>query len=85
MRLPTATRRAPSALHPAALLLLLAALLPSCASVNERWVHSSYSGISYGSLYNVVLTTVDAEGFPVRTRDPGAGRIETDWVYGTTL
>jgi hypothetical protein len=65
-------------------ILLLASLATACSSVKEHWVESTYGNITFPSLYNVVLTTVDAEGYPVRNRNPGEGRIESEWVYGTS-
>lgn len=70
--------------------LVLAALLSmtGCVSVGsptERWVEQHFDEFSYGTLFNVVLTTVDAEGFPARVRNPDAGEIESDWVYGTSV
>ncbi|MHC5212299.1 MAG: hypothetical protein ACYTG2_16400 [Planctomycetota bacterium] len=69
-------------------LSLLAALTVAvhtgCASNSERWAEGSFPGVSYSVLYNVVLTTVDAEGFVVRYRDPQKGAFESEWVYGTS-
>ncbi|HZL98696.1 MAG TPA: hypothetical protein VFD43_00460 [Planctomycetota bacterium] len=63
-----------------ALLLLTAA----CSSTQERWAEAHARGVSYPVLYNLVLSTIDAEGFTVRKREPQKGRIESDWVYGTS-
>ena len=63
---------------------LLCALAPGCASPGERWAEGAVAGVSYSVLYNVVLTTVDAEGFVVRYRDPQKGAFESEWVYGTS-
>jgi len=67
----------------AVLLVLLPALLAGgCASSKELWAEATYRNLSYSSLYGVVLTTIDAEGYPVRMRDPQRGSVETEWVYG---
>jgi uncharacterized lipoprotein len=66
----------------ALLLPLLLAALAGCSTTDERWAEASYEHLSYASLYNVVLTTIDAEGYPVTIRDPQRGTVETDWVYG---
>jgi hypothetical protein len=72
-------------LRPALLPALLAAtVLSACSSPTERWAEGGFPGISYSVLYNVVLTTVDAEGYTVRTRDPQKGSFESEWVYGTS-
>src|SRR5262245_63250793 len=60
-------------------------LLAGCASVNERWAEARFEGISYPSLYGVVLSTFDAEGYPVRDRDPSVANLQSDWVYGTSM
>jgi len=71
-------------------LLLLALLGPAllatagCTSTPERWAETHVNDVTYSVLYNLVLTTVDAEGFTVRKREPQSGRIESDWVYGTS-
>jgi len=71
-------------------LLLLALLAPallaatSCSGTQERWAETHVNDVTYPVLYNLVLTTVDAEGFTVRKREPQSGRIESDWVYGTS-
>jgi hypothetical protein len=70
-------------------LLLLALLLPAllssgCSSTPERWAETRVNDVTYSVLYNLVLTTIDAEGFIVRKREPQSGRIESDWVYGTS-
>jgi len=64
---------------------LVLLLLAGCASVNERWAEARFEGISYPSLYGVVLSTFDAEGYSVRERDPSAATLESDWVYGTSM
>ena len=58
--------------------------LASCSSPSERWAEASFGGISYPSLYTAVLTTLDAEGFLVRERDPQTPELHSDWVYGTS-
>jgi len=70
----------------APLLLLLLAAWPSagCSATKERWAETTVHDVSYPVLYNLVLSTVDSEGFPVRRREPQAGRIESEWVYGTS-
>ena len=71
-------------------LLLLALLGPvliataGCSGTQERWAETHVNDVTYSVLYNLVLTTVDAEGFTVRKREPQSGRIESDWVYGTS-
>lgn len=70
-------------------LLLLALLLPllataGCSSTPERWAETRVNDVTYSVLYNLVQTTIDAEGFIVRKREPQTGRIESDWVYGTS-
>lgn len=67
------------------LLLVLPSLLATgCTSTPERWAETRVDGVSYSVLYNLVLSTIDAEGFTVRHREPQSGRIESDWVYGTS-
>ena len=78
-----------AALRPTARLAVLlavfsAALMPGCASPSERWAEGSFEGVSFSVLYNVVLTTVDAEGYVVRFRNPHKGAFESEWVYGTS-
>ncbi len=63
---------------------VLAAVTGGCASASERWVQSAYAGISYPSLYNVVATTIAAEGFPMTGPEAQGGQIESGWVYGTS-
>jgi hypothetical protein len=74
--------------RPAALAAVLARLafapLAGCATQVERWAEGSFDGVTYSVLYNVVLTTVDAEGFAVRHRNPQQGVFESDWIYGTS-
>ena len=71
-------------------LLLLALLLPTllstagCRQTPERWAETRVDNVTYSVLYNLVLTTIDAEGFTVRKREPQSGRIESDWIYGTS-
>ena len=65
--------------------LLAVLLLTGCSSVSERWAEAHFYDISYPSLYGVVVTTVDAEGFAVRDRDPQTAEIHSDWVYGTSM
>ena len=60
-------------------------LLAGCNVLNERWAEARFEGISYPSLYGVVLSTMDAEGYVVREREPSAASLESDWVYGTSL
>jgi hypothetical protein len=64
--------------------LFAAAWLAGCASNRERWAEGSFANVSYPVLYNVALTTVDAEGFVVRYRNPQQGEFESDWIYGTS-
>ena len=68
------------------LLVLVPALLSTaaCSGTQERWAETRVNDVTYSVLYNLVLTTVDAEGFTVRKREPQSGRIESDWVYGTS-
>lgn len=66
--------------------VLAIALLAGCASgPPPRWVEVDFDDISYAALYQVVSTTVSAEGFGLGASDPGAGRLETDWAYGTSM
>jgi hypothetical protein len=67
-----------------ALAVCFLTVLSACASIEERWAEAHFVGISYPTLYNQVLTTVDSEGFVVRHRFPEAGRLESDWIYGTS-
>jgi hypothetical protein len=60
-------------------------LLTACNAPGERWAEAGFEGISYPSLYGVVLSTFDAEGYVVRDRDPSAARLESEWVYGTSM
>ena len=59
--------------------------LAGCTSGSERWAEARFEGISYPSLYGVVLSTFDAEGYPVRERDPSVANMKSDWVYGTSM
>jgi len=71
--------------HRAALLLLPLLLLSAgCSSTPERWAETTVSDVGYSNLYNLVLSTIDAEGFTARKREPQTGHIESDWVYGTS-
>ena len=60
-------------------------LLAGCTAGGERWAEAGFEGISYPSLYGVVLSTFDAEGYVVRDRNPSAPRLESEWVYGTSM
>ena len=60
-------------------------LLTGCTAGGERWAEAHFEGISYPSLYGVVLSTFDAEGYPVRERDPSVADLQSDWVYGTSM
>ena len=60
-------------------------LLAGCATVGERWAEAGFQDISYPSLYGVVLSTFDAEGFVCRDRDGQAAELNSDWVYGTSM
>ncbi len=64
--------------------LLAALLLAGCSALEERWAEARFAGISYPALYGVVLTTVDADGFAVRDRNPQTAAIHSEWVYGTS-
>lgn len=68
------------------MLALLAPLLLAvgCNTFQERWAETRVDDVSYSVLYNLVLSTVDAEGYIVRRREPQSGLIESDWVYGTS-
>lgn len=66
------------------LLPLALLLLPACSSLGERWAEATFQGLSYPSLYAVVLSTVDAEGYGVPQRDPQTAEIHSDWIYGTS-
>ena len=59
--------------------------LAGCTAGSERWAEARFEGISYPSLYGVVLSTFDAEGYPVRERDPSVANMKSDWVYGTSM
>ncbi len=62
---------------------LLSGVLGGCAAMPEaRWVERRFGDIGYQSLYTVVLASLDDAGYLVRSRDPDAGRVETDWAYG---
>jgi hypothetical protein len=65
-------------------LLLVVLLLTGCASQPERWAEAVFDDISYPALYGVLVTTVDAEGFAVRDRDPQTAEMHSEWVYGTS-
>ena len=76
-----------AAAPPPLVLALLAPLLllsAGCSATKERWAETRVDDVSYSVLYNLVLTTIDAEGFTVRKREPQSGRIESDWIYGTS-
>lgn len=70
-----------------AVLLLAAVLLclPACSTVKERWAALELHEIAFSNLYLSVLDVLDAQGFPVQRRDPQAGTIESDWLYGTVV
>jgi hypothetical protein len=78
----TGRLRRMSALRILALVALASLLATGCSTTQERWAEAAYENLSFSSLYNVVVTTVHTEGYPVVKRDPGAGTIESDWVYG---
>ena len=65
----------------AALTLLL---LASCSSFSERWASAQFNEISYPALYQVVVTTLGAEGYVVRNFDAQTAKLDTEWVYGTS-
>ena len=65
----------------AALSLLL---LASCSSFSERWASARFDQISYPALYQVVVTTLGAEGYTVRNFDAQTAKLESEWVYGTS-
>ncbi|MBM3985040.1 MAG: hypothetical protein FJ296_05020 [Planctomycetes bacterium] len=64
--------------------LLALLLLPACSTLRERWAEASFQDISYPSLYAVVLSTVDAEGYAVIQRDPQSAELHSEWIYGTS-
>lgn len=64
--------------------LLALLLLAGCASFDERWAEARFEGVSYPSVYGVVVATVSSEGFAVPERDPQTGEVHSDWVYGTS-
>jgi len=65
---------------PLAILLVLAA---GCAAApTDRWVERRFDGFSTGVMFNLVLVSLDAEGFAPRDRNPDTGEIVTDWVVG---
>ena len=65
-------------------LVLVALAAGGCAGISERWVEARFRDISYASVYNVVITTVDGEGFAIRNRNPDPGELVSEWVYGTS-
>jgi hypothetical protein len=66
------------------LLPLALLLLPACSALTERWAEATFHDLSYPSLYAVVLSTVDAEGYAVTQRDPQTAELHSDWIYGTS-
>jgi uncharacterized lipoprotein len=77
-------RAMPSARAALLLLPLLLLLAAGCSTTQERWAETRVNGVGYSNLYNLVLSTIDAEGFTARKREPQTGHIESDWVYGTS-
>jgi len=84
MSAPSPAPRACAARVAAAAALLCVALASGCAGFSERWVEARFDEVSYASVYNIVLTTVDAEGYAVRNRQVNTGEISSAWVYGTS-
>ncbi|MED5330946.1 MAG: hypothetical protein VX916_06605 [Planctomycetota bacterium] len=46
------------------------------------WVTRDFKDIGYSSLFGVVSTTINSEGFRGGVTDPGRGRLESGWRYG---
>jgi hypothetical protein len=68
--------------------LLVSLVVAGGACVTDdahQWAESRFAGITYESLFSLVATTIDGEGYPVRKHSTATGEIETDWVYGTSL
>ena len=71
-------------LRPALALAALVALTTACNAtpVTHRWARAEFDGYSYTSLYSLVATTLDSEGWDVRERDIESGTLITDWRHG---
>ena len=69
----------------AALLLLFVVLSPACESEKARWAALELNDISFADLYLSVIDVLDSHGYAVASRDPNAGTIESDWIYGTSV
>ena len=65
-------------------LVALACVLGACAAtqVIQSWARTDFEGYSYSSVYSLVATTLDSEGWDVRERDIEAGTLVTDWRHG---
>ena len=58
-------------------------VLAACASSpTDRWVERRFESLSNGAMYNLVLVSIDAEGYAPRVRNPDTGEIESIWVMG---
>ena len=70
------------------IVVAVAAAVSACQTLNdtrpEGWATLQVEDLTYPDLFSVTLTTLDAEGYLVRERDPEQGRINTDWQYGTS-
>lgn len=67
--------------------LALLALTAACTLLNHtpvmhRWARTEFEGLSYTSVYSLVATTLDSEGWDVRERDIESGTLVTDWRHG---
>jgi uncharacterized lipoprotein len=66
----------------AALTLLL---LAGCTSFEERWASATFDGLSYPALFGQVVTTIETEGFGISNTDAQTAKVDSDWVYGTSM
>ena len=71
----------------AALVVPLVSILFACAggcaaAPTDRWVERRFEPLTMGAMFNLVLVSIDAEGFVPRLRNPDTGEIESDWVIG---
>lgn len=84
-RLQTICRRGLSGWRtlPASLPLWLS--LAGCLGTPPLWAELTFDGLAYDNLWVVVIDLLDSEGFHVKVGDPGSGRIESEWLYGTSV
>lgn len=70
-----------------ALLLLAVVALPlaGCSSTREKWAALELQDLTYSNLYLGVIDILDGQGFPVHARDPNVGKVESEWLYGTSV